>query len=273
MSGQENPNSIRTSIWHEEPEADNPFAAAACYCRGYDVYGDLLGKARYTEYLYLLFKGERPTPNVAAALEILAVALANPGPRDPSVHAAMAAGVGGSTAASVLMAALAVGAGSYGGAREVFLALEAWQNNGTELAAWRSSLAGPAAPTRQQVWPEPEHPPGFDPYGKQCANPVRQTLVHLVEIMPAGRLAWLAQEQAALETAAGHPLAMTGVAAAALADLDFSPSEGEMLALLLRLPGAAAHALEQGKQGFRQFPFFELDLENDPGPAFSKEHA
>ena len=272
MSDTENPNTIRSSIWREEPELDNPFAAAACYCRGYDVYGDLLGKARYIEYLYLLFKGERPTPNAIAILEILAVALANPGPRDLSVHAAMAAGVGGSTAASVLMAALAVGAGSYGGAREVFLALEEWKNNGTELETWRSRLASPVPPTRMQVWPEPEHPPGFDPYGKHCANPVHQTLSKLAEHMPAGRLAWLAQERAVLETAAGHPLAMTGVAAAALADLGFSAAEGEMLTLLLRLPGAAAHALEQGKQGFRHFPFFALDLENDPGPTLPKEH-
>lgn len=264
---------IHSQIWKEEAEPDNPFAAAACYCRGYDVYGDLLGKVRYIEYLYLLFKGERPTPQATAALEILAVALANPGPRDASVHAAMAAGVGGSTAASALMAALAAGAGSYGGAREVFLALEAWRNNDTELDTWRARLASPIPPTRIQVWPEPEHPPGFDPYSKRCANPVRQTLSKLADILPAGRLAWLAQTREALEAAAGHPLAMTGVAAAALADLDFSPTEGEMLTLLLRLPGAAAHALEQGKQSFRNFPFFELDLQNDPGPASPKGHA
>lgn len=264
---------IHSQIWEEDAEPDNPFAATACYCRGYDVYGDLLGKARYIEYLYLLFKGERPTPQATAALEILAVALANPGPRDPSVHAAMAAGVGGSTAASALMAALASGAGSCGGAREVFLALEAWMERGSDLKMWCSGLVSPPPPTRTQVWPEPEHPPGFDPYGKHCANPVRQTLSKLAEIMPTGYLSWLARERQALEAAAGHPLAMTGVAAAALADLDFSPNEGEMLTLLLRLPGAAAHALEQGKQGFRHFPFFALDLENDPGPITPKEHA
>lgn len=273
MSDKESLHNIHSSIWQEDAEPDNPFAAAACYCRGYDVYGDLLGKAGYIEYLYLLFKGERPAPAAIAVLEILAVALANPGPRDPAVHAAMAAGVGGSTAASALMAALAVGAGSHGGAREVFLALQAWCDNGTDLAAWRSRLANPPAPTRQQVWPEPEQPPGFALYGKHCAQPVRQTLAQLVQKLPAGRLAWLAQQRQALETAAGRPLAMTGVAAAALADLDFSPAEGEMLSLLLRLPGAAAHALEQGKQGFRRFPFFELDLENDPGPAIRREHA
>ncbi|HWX04166.1 citryl-CoA lyase [Collimonas sp.] len=273
MNDKESPHSIHSGVWQEEAELDNPFTAAACYCRGYDVYGDLLGKIGYIEYLYLLFKGERPEPAVTAVLEILAIALANPGPRDPSVHAAMAAGVGGSTAASALMAALAVGAGSHGGAREIFLALEAWKKNGNELAKWRTALTSPAAPTRLQVWPEPEHPPGFAPYGNTCAKPVRQTLSHLVAMMPAGHLAWLFQERDALEKIAGHPLAMTGVTAAALADIDFSASEGEMLTLLLRLPGAAAHALEQGRQGFRQFPFFELDLENDPGPAHPKERA
>lgn len=45
---------IHTRIWEEVPEPDNPFAAAACHCSGYDVDGDLLGKASGAEYLYLL---------------------------------------------------------------------------------------------------------------------------------------------------------------------------------------------------------------------------
>jgi citrate synthase len=60
---------------------------------------------------------------------------------------------------------------------------------------------------------------------------------------------------------------MTGVAAAALLDLGFTPDQGEMLHLLLRLPGAAAHALEQKEQGHKSFPFFALDLQDDPGIA------
>jgi citrate synthase len=59
-------------------------------------------------------------------------------------------------------------------------------------------------------------------------------------------------------------LAFTGVAAAALTDLAFDPHQGEMLFLLMRLPGAAAHALEQQSQGFRKFPFFGLELQDDP---------
>jgi citrate synthase len=37
-----------------------------------------------------------------------------------------------------------------------------------------------------------------------------------------------------------------------------------MLFLLLRLPGAAAHALEQWQNGYRNFPFYPLELTDDP---------
>ena len=57
---------------------------------------------------------------------------------------------------------------------------------------------------------------------------------------------------------------MTGVAAAALADLGFEAADGEMLFLLLRLPGAAAHALEQKGFGHKRFPWYEVDLEVGP---------
>lgn len=111
---------ITTKIWDEVPEQDNPFAAKICYCSGYDVYGDLLGKISWVEYLYLLFKLERPTEQQAKLLEGLAVALANPGLRDHSVRAAMNAGATGGTHAASLMAALAVGAGNLGGGARNF---------------------------------------------------------------------------------------------------------------------------------------------------------
>jgi citrate synthase len=40
-----------------------------------------------------------------------------------------------------------------------------------------------------------------------------------------------------------------------------------MLFLLLRLPGAAAHALEQRAAGHKQFPFYELELDATSGAA------
>jgi citrate synthase len=245
---------IHSRIWEETPEPDNPFAAAGCFCAGYDVYGELLGQAGWAEYLYLLFKGEKPAPAQARLLENLAVALANPGPREASVHAAMSGGTGGSTHASCLMAALAVGAGQLGGAHEVALAVACWQTCGTDLTAWRERLQNPPGDDAIDVWPAMEHPPGFDPHGASCATPVRQTLAVLKE--HSGILAWLERQRPDLEAAAGHPLGMTGVAAAAFFELGLDADQAEMLHLLLCLPGAAVHALEQREYGWRRFPFF-----------------
>lgn len=254
---------VRTRIWQEEPEPGHPFVTRVARCHGYDVYGQMLGRARWIDMLYLLFRGEAPGADAARLLDALALALANPGPRDPAVHAAMAAGVGGSPAAAALMAALAVGAGRHHGARELHRALQAWQQCGRDLAAWQRHLAEPPA-AEPGIWSAPPgHPDGFTPDAPSTALPVRQALQVLSALAgPGSHLAWLQHERTALEAAAGHALGLAGVAAAALADLGFDADEGEMLYLLLRLPGAAAHALEQRKLGHKNFPFFRLDVED-----------
>jgi len=251
---------ITTGIWLEEPEPDNSFATRAAHCRGYDVYGQMLGHARWLDMLWLLFRGEAASAAQSQLLENLALALANPGPRDAAVHAAMCAGVGGSTAAAALMAALSVGAGQYGGARDVWLAMQDVNACGRDLVAWRHRLAAPPADVAT-IWPACEHAPGFDPHGVGCATIVKQTLAALAACGAGPQLPWLHEHRATLEAAAHAPLAMSGVAAAAFSDLGFTPDQGEMLHLLLRLPGAAAHALEQRESGHKRFPFFELDLQ------------
>lgn len=265
------PSVINSNFWQEIEQPNDPFAADVVRCSGYDVYGELIRKASYFEYIYLLFKGERPSKEQGRALEILSIAIANPGPRDPAVHAAMCGGVGGSTSASILIAALSVGAGSYGGAREVFLMTQFWQQRTTNLTLWCELLNNPPALTKDEVWPACEHPPGFAPYDSQCRLPVIKTLDELAAVLPNGHISWLRENRLILEKSAKHPLSMAGLTATCLFDLGFSPSEAEILTLLLRLPGAAAHAIEQNNLGFRQFPYFNLDLMNDPGPDQAKE--
>ena len=260
---------IHSRIWQEEAEPDNAFAAASCHCHGYDVYGELLGNASWIEYLFLMFRGEAPTARQTKLLEGLAIALANPGPRNAAVHAAMCGGVGGSTSASCLMAALAVGAGASGGAREVYLVMQDFVTRGIDLALWQAGLAVKPEADPTNVWPMPDHPPGFDPYGVRCTTPVMQTLTQLSSIGCGQSLVWLESNRSVLESVAGLPLAITGVAAAALHDLGCTPAQGEMLHLMLCLPGAAAHALEQKDIGHKKFPFFRIELEDDPGPANS----
>ena len=257
---------IHTKIWQEEPETDNPFVASKCFCAGYDVYGDILEKATWIEYVYLLFKRQRPEHWQAELLEKIAIAIANPGIRDHSIRAAMNAGVGGSTSASALMAALAVGAGQLSGAREVYLMMEWCEQGGKNLEAWKGIIKNPPRDQRESIWGNIEHTPGFDPHGVSCANPVLQTLKVLSAVKKDGFLSWLMTNRESLEECVKSPLSMSGVIACAFIDLGFNSDEGEMCYLMLRLPGAAVHALEQKNLGWKKYPFFgaALKVTNDP---------
>ena len=256
-----------TNIWEEEAEADNPFAAKAAYCHGYDVYGEILQKASWFEYLYLMFKGERPTAEQAVLLEKLAIALANPGPREASVRAAMNGGVSKAAHASSLMAALAVGAGQYGGSHEVYILMDLWKQCGLDLEIWTNKLLEPADDSQADIWLPMEHSPGFDPNGESCPTFVLQTLEVLTSVSPGKSLNWLQTNREALEEKVGYPLAMSGVIAAAFNDLEMNNHQSSMLYLMLRLPGAAAHAIEQRDVGWKNFPFFShaIEITNDPG--------
>ena len=136
---------------------------------------------------------------------------------------------------------------------------------------WKRHIENPPQIERSDTWPLLEHPAGFDPHGASCATPIRQTLNALADNYNDGALQWLCKHRKEMEKIAECPLAMTGVAAAAMIDLDINAEQGEMLFLLLRLPGAAVHALEQRNYGWRKYPFFtnSLVLEDDPGPPAS----
>lgn len=258
-----------SNLWLEEPEDDNPFAARRCYCAGYDVYGQVMAKASWFEYLLLLFQGERPSPERRRLLEKLAMALANPGPREASVRAAMNAGVAGTNPGSALMAALAVGSGQYGGAREVAVVVNLWKDCGHDLESWKVRLFSPEDDERADIWLPMEHAPGFDPNGDTTPTTVLQVLDQLAQLAPGdGALGWLSRNRETLEAIVGYPLAISGIAAAAFVDMGLDEEQASMLYLILRLPGAAAHAIEQHKMGWKRFPFYgpAIELEDDPGP-------
>lgn len=258
-----------SKIWFDEAEKDNPFAANKSYCHGYDVYNDILNKASWAEYLFLLFVGEKPTKFQSSLLEKIAIVLCNPGLRDNSVRAAMNAGVGGSTAASSMISAIATGAGQYGGAREVYSLVESWHSNADDIEKWKKFLKNPNE-QRQRVdlWNEYDHAPGFDVNSISCPNTVLSIMSSLCDESPNGAINWLNKNRQGLESHVGYPLSLTSVIAASFFDLGLSAKQSEMLFLILRLPGAAAHSLEQEELGWQKFPFFgkETHLTDDPGP-------
>lgn len=258
---------LYSNIWHEEANERDPFVADKCYLAGYDVYGDLLGKVNWIDYLYVLFRQNPPEKNVSACFNNLAIALACRGPRDVATQAATSAAAGGSTLASCLMAALAVGAGQSGGAREVFYSAQLWSEFGSDSKQWQNYFENRAwVKPQDSVWPGSEHPWGFDPLGVCCSLPLIQTLDRLSSDKQFTLLAWFKENRSYLEELAGLPISMTGIAACAFIDLGFDPQQAEMLFLLLSLPGIAALSMEQHWNGWAKYPFHKdgLKLLNDP---------
>lgn len=249
-------NTFTTGIWNEEA-SENPFYAENSFCYGYNVFKDVLGKASYSEYLYLMFTGQRIAPYHEKLLEKLMIALAHPGIRHPSVHAAMCASVGGSRSAAALMASLAVGAGQSGGAHEVRLSLMLFQSTQQDLNTWAQTLKQVFDPQQIDVWFDPEHVPGFDPHLKTAAPTTLDALKHLADAAgPESQTQWLLDNYQALEKETGNGVAITGVTAAALYDLKFTPELAEYFYLFARLPGAAVQAEEARQNGVKAFPFF-----------------
>jgi citrate synthase len=96
----------------------------------------------------------------------------------------------------------------------------------------------------------------------------RDILTALLRYSPeSSALCWLSQHREVFEAELGYPLALSGICAAAFYDLGFNPQMAAYLYLILRLPGAAMHAIEQQGFGWKKFPFFaeNIVLKDDPG--------
>jgi len=239
---------LKSRIWSEAPDPRSPFIGRQVRLCGYDYYGGILGAADWLEVVWLLFCGDAPSAAQRGLANDVAVMLADPGPRDPSVHAAMCGGIGGSRQAASLMAALAVAAGDAGGSGELTRAMSA-----LDSAADRQALAAGlrARADANGTWP------GFSAASRHSAEGVLTALALLCRSSLADRLHLLQAQQRCSEGRAG--LTLLGVAAAAFCDLGLDAGQAEAMFLLFRLPGALAHAAEQHGRPHRDFPFFALD--------------
>jgi citrate synthase len=259
---------FESAIWLDEPQEDDPFTAKASYCHGYDVFGQLIQKASFIEYLLLMFLGEKPTKTDAKLFETLAISLANLGPRDASVRAAMNAAVGGAPAASALISALAIGAGQTGGCREVFTLTRWFERHGLCIKNWLVQLQHPNSDRlREDIWDNFQHAPGFKPHGVSFSQNMQELLDALSTCGNYPTITWLNDHRHTLEHELGSVMGHTFIAAGVFHELGFSAQSAEICALLLILPGAAVHALEAKEQGWRKFPFFgqSVELTDDPG--------
>ncbi|HIJ90743.1 MAG: hypothetical protein OEV89_08555 [Desulfobulbaceae bacterium] len=243
----------QTRIWQEIPSEENPYLAGQCRCHGYDIL-ELAQKRSFADVLFLLFQGELPSPEQAKMLETLLIALINPGPRHPATRAAMNAAVSKTHIQHLLPIGLAVMGGAHLGGAEVLASMRFLDAN---LARQPVEVAAECL-----VAPQPAegdfHPvPGFGSrFGGVDPLP-GQTAALLVSLSASGRaLAW---GQGFAEALAPHGMGWltSGVAAAALHDLGFSPWAGGGLFQLACAPGILAHGLELADKPITAMPFLD----------------
>ncbi len=235
---------IKTTIWKDEI-ADNGQPRSLCH--GYDYFGALAGRYSWSELCYLLIKGELPNRSQIDLLNIAMSAVINPGPKHWATQAAMTTAVTKTTVGNTLLSGLSVLQGRYDGA----LAIEASMS--MLKAAVEDNLK---ANDLIKQYPDL---PGYDlPYGKKDFR-VNDIYRVLQSHNHQGRytLYALKLDEQLSQIPKQPSLTLTGLFAAMMLDLEFSVEEGHGLFLIAATPGLIAHALEQLKGNWNDYPFYD----------------
>lgn len=251
--GQSFQESATTEIWYEKPSDKNPYIADKSYLHGYDLL-DLVQHRSFVDVLFLMFKGELPTPEQAKILETLMIACVSPGPRHPSVRAAMNAGVSKANHEHILPIGLMALGGEYNGAAEVEKAIQFLQKNNSLAPDQIASALFQKAKPIQGDW---HIAPGFGTYYGDV-NQMAQELASVLEELPemGSHFSWGVKFVAFIEDKKLGWL-HTGVVAAILADLGIGAREGAGLYQIMSSPGILAHGLEQTHKPIFAMPLLE----------------
>lgn len=223
--------------------------------RGYPIE-QLIGKLRFPEMVWLMLRGDLPTPAQANLLEAAMVAGIDHGPHAPSIAISRMAVTCGLPVNGAMASAINVLDDVHGGAGQQCM----------ELLAAIAARTGDAEPTQQDVEAEleaymAEHGKivagfghrfhGVDPRAVRLMAMVRdareQGLVH-GRHAAAGALV-----ESVLASRKGTPIPMNidGATAVIYSELGFAPELGRGLFIMSRSVGILAHAWEQRQQGGR----------------------
>lgn len=223
--------------------------------RGYPIQ-ELLGRVGFVETIWLMLRGELPSPAEAALFEAALVASVDHGPQAPSIAIARMATTCGVPVNAAMASAINVLGDVHGGpgqqCMEVYLAIdEELQRTGDVEQATRLVL-------QRQREAGVTYVPGFG-HRFHPLDPRTPRLLSLVDAAAAdgvidGRFAAIGR---AVEDAisAGRPrripMNVDGVTAVIYCELRFTPELGRGVFILARSVGILAHAAEQMTQGGR----------------------
>jgi len=242
---------ISTAVWKETPPPDNPFQVVEARCHGYDHLA-LINNKSFSDVMFLLFRGELPDSEQGRLFDELLLSVIHPGPRHNASRAAMNAAVTKTNVSHVIPLALNVFSGEWLGSHEVFKCMKFLEQNikqdpSVVLAETQIDLSeseGDLSPA-----------PGFgtvygdrDPYGQKLANNIESTCV-------VGEYFLWARSYVDSLSEVGCGWRVTGLFAAGMKDLGFTPYEGEMIFQIASAPGMAAQAAEKFGRPITDMPF------------------
>lgn len=210
--------------------------------RGYPIE-QLIGSVSFPQTIWLLLRGELPTPEQAALLEAALVAAVDHGPQAPSIAAARMAVTCGLELNNAVATGVNLLGDVHGGAGQQCMRMY------EEIRASELPVAEAIAECRLKH----KYLPGFG-HRFHPRDPRRDPLLGLVELavrqgVVSGEYLRIAREiEARLDPV---PMNIDGATAVIYAELGFPPELGRGLFVLSRSVGILAHAWEEKQSGAR----------------------
>jgi citrate synthase len=223
--------------------------------RGYPVE-QLIGRVRFPEMIWLMLRGELPTPDQAELLEAALVPGVDHGPHAPSIAISRMAVTCGLPVNGAMASAINVLDDIHGGAgqqcMERYREIDALAGPDGDLVAAAASVLAKRRAEGEKIMPGFGH--RFHPVDPRVAP--LYALLQRAQAAGAigGRYARIGRAvETALRAHKGKliPMNIDGITAVIFCELGFEPELGRGLFILSRSVGILAHAWEQKQRGRR----------------------
>lgn len=227
--------------------------------RGYRL-DDLMGRVGFGEATYLLLTGELPSPTVGRLVEAMLVSFIDHGATPPSTLAARNTATTGASIRGAVTAGV-LGFGRYHGGDA--LACRALLDDGLEISRDGRSVASAATTLVDRLVEKNDLPPPGFGHRFHTVDPRATRLLQIAHELEADH--GYTQMLRALEHAMGQhpalkerplPVNIDGAIAAVCGDLGLPSEVADALLIIGRVPGLAAHVLEEQR---RESPMRVID--------------
>jgi citrate synthase len=223
--------------------------------RGYPIQ-ELIGKVSFPQMIWLMVRGDLPTPAQARLLEAALVASVDHGPQAPSIAIARMAVSCGAELNNAMGSAINVLGDIHGGAGQQCMELFGWIR---DAQAAGKSLEAAVDQGLARYFAEKGLIVGGYGHRWHPVDPRSAPLMALVEEAAAAgvvggdyvAIGWAVEKALTARKGKAIPMNIDGATAVIFSELGFEPAMGRGLFILSRSVGILAHAWEQTQQGHR----------------------